>query len=44
MKASDRGGEIGIYTPAELSVMLTGIEQKFLPACGTWRARRIANG
>ncbi len=31
MKASDRGGEIGIYTPAELSVMLTGIEQKFLP-------------
>ena len=32
MKASDGGGgEIGIYTPAELSVMLTGIEQKFLP-------------
>jgi integrase len=31
MKASDRGGEIGIYTPKELAVMLSGIEAKFLP-------------
>jgi integrase len=31
MKASARGGDIGIYTPAELAVMLTGIEAKFLP-------------
>ena len=31
MKASDRDGEIGIYTPKELAVMLTGIEARFLP-------------
>ena len=31
MKASDRGGDIGIYTPKELAVMLTGIDAKFLP-------------
>jgi integrase len=31
MKASDRGSDIGIYTPKELAVMLTGIDSKFLP-------------
>ena len=31
MKASDRGGDIGIYTPAELATMLSGIETRFLP-------------
>ena len=31
MKASDCGGDIGIYTPAKLSVMLTGIEAKWIP-------------
>ena len=44
MKASDRGGEIGIYTPAELSVMLTGIEAKFVPfvALGAFAGLRTA--
>jgi integrase len=44
MKASDRGGEIGIYTPKELSVMLTGIEAKFLPfvALGAFAGLRTA--
>ena len=44
MKASDRGGEIGIYTPAELSVMLAGIEEKFLPlvALGAFAGLRTA--
>jgi len=44
MKASDRGGEIGIYTPAQLSVMLTGIEAKFLPlvALGAFAGLRTA--
>jgi integrase len=31
MKASDRGGDIGIYTPAELATMLSAIEARFLP-------------
>ena len=31
MKASDRGGDIGIYTPSELATMLSGIEARFLP-------------
>ena len=44
MKASDRGGEIGIYTPKELSVMLTDIEAKFLPlvALGAFAGLRTA--
>ena len=44
MKASDRGGEIGIYTPKELSIMLTGIETKFLPlvALGAFAGLRTA--
>jgi len=44
MKASDRGGEIGIYTPKELAVMLTGIEEKFLPlvALGAFAGLRTA--
>jgi len=44
MKASDRGGEIGVYTPKELSVMLTGIEAKFLPlvALGAFAGLRTA--
>ena len=44
MKASDRGGEIGIYTPKELGVMLTGIEEKFLPlvALGAFAGLRTA--
>ena len=44
MKASDSGGEIGIYTPRELSVMLTGIEAKFLPlvALGAFGGLRTA--
>jgi integrase len=44
MKASDRGGEIGIYTPAELSVMLTGVDAKFLPlvALGAFAGLRTA--
>lgn len=31
MKASDRGGDIGIYTAKDLAVMLGGIDAKFLP-------------
>ena len=44
MKASDRGGEIGLYTPKELSVMLTGIEAKFFPlvALGAFAGLRTA--
>jgi integrase len=44
MKASDRGGDIGIYTPKELAVMLTGIEAKFLPlvALGAFAGLRTA--
>jgi integrase len=44
MKASDRGGEIGIYTPAELSVMLTEVGSKFLPlvALGAFAGLRTA--
>ena len=44
MKASDRGGEIGIYTPKELTVMLTGIDTKFLPlvALGAFAGLRTA--
>lgn len=44
MKASDRGGEIAVYTPKELSVMLTGIEAKFLPlvALGAFAGLRTA--
>jgi integrase len=44
MKASDRGGEIGIYTPAELSVMVTGVDAKFLPlvALGAFAGLRTA--
>ena len=30
-EGSDCGGDIGIYTPAQLSVMLTGIEAKLIP-------------
>jgi integrase len=43
-KASDRGGEMGIYTPKELSVMLTGIEERFLPlvALGAFAGLRTA--
>jgi integrase len=44
MKASDRGGDIGIYTPKELAVMLGGIEEKFLPlvALGAFAGLRTA--
>jgi integrase len=44
MKAPDRGGEIGIYTPKELAVMLTGIDAKFLPlvAVGAFAGLRTA--
>jgi integrase len=44
MKASDRGGDIGIYTPEKLSVMLAGIEAKFLPlvALGAFAGLRTA--
>jgi integrase len=44
MKASDRGGEIGIYTPAQLSTMLTGIEAKWVPfvALGAFAGLRTA--
>ena len=44
MKASDRGGDIGIYTPKELAVMLTGIEAKFMPlvALGGFAGLRTA--
>ena len=44
MKASDRRGEIAVYTPKELSVMLTGIEAKFLPlvALGAFAGLRTA--
>ena len=44
MKASDRGGDIGIYTPKELAVMLTGIDVKFLPlvALGAFAGLRTA--
>ena len=44
MKASDRGGDIGIYTPKELAVMLTGIDAKFLPlvALGAFVGLRTA--
>ena len=31
MKATDRGGDIGVYRPEELSAMLTGIESKWVP-------------
>jgi integrase len=43
-EGTDRGGEIGIYTPAELSVMLTGIEAKFVPfvALGAFAGLRTA--
>ena len=44
MKASDRGGDIGVYTPKELAVMLSGIETKFLPlvALGAFAGLRTA--
>jgi integrase len=44
MKASDRGGEIGIYRPEELSAMLTGIESKWIPlvAVGAFAGLRTA--
>jgi integrase len=44
MKASDRGGDIGIYTLKELAVMLTGIDSKFLPmvALGAFAGLRTA--
>ena len=44
MKATDRGGDIGIYTPKELAVMLTGIDAKFLPlvALGAFAGLRTA--
>ena len=44
MKASDRGSDIGIYTPAQLSVMLTGIAPKFVPfvALGAFAGLRTA--
>ena len=44
MKASDRGGDIGIYTPKELAVMLTGIEAKWIPfvALGAFGGLRTA--
>lgn len=44
MKASDRGGDIGIYRPEELSAMLTGIESKWIPlvALGAFAGLRTA--
>ena len=44
MKASDRGGDIGIYTPKDLAVMLAGIDGRFLPlvALGAFAGLRTA--
>ena len=44
MKTSDRGGEIGIYTPTELSVMLASIEARWVPfvALGAFAGLRTA--
>jgi integrase len=44
IKAVDRGGDIGIYTPAQLSVMLEGIEAKWVPliALGAFAGLRTA--
>lgn len=44
MKASDQGGDIGIYTPTDLAGMLGGIEAKFLPmvALGAFAGLRTA--
>ena len=44
MKATDRGGDIGVYRPEELSAMLTGIESKWVPlvALGAFAGLRTA--
>ena len=46
MKASDHGGDIGIYTPKELAAMLASVDAKFLPlvalgACAGLRTAEI---
>ena len=44
MKASDRGGDIGIYQPKELAAMLTGTDSKWIPfvALGAFGGLRTA--
>lgn len=44
MKASDRGGDIGIYTAKDLAGMLSGVDAKFLPlvAIGAFAGLRTA--
>ena len=40
----DKGGEIGVYSPAELDILLTNIERKFVPfvAIGAFAGLRTA--
>ena len=44
IKAVDRGGDIGIYAPAQLSVMLAGIDSEWVPfiALGAFAGLRTA--